>query len=313
VVSEGAPDGVLIKTLLKDDFENVFVKISAEGNLAAAEFLEWKPKVLLLAFRDIHKAEQCYLGLYRTGSASGFQPHRTVLLCTTEAVNQAFELCRRGLFDDYVLFWPMTYDAPRLRMTIHRALAELASHPHGALSALTLATQARRILKLEALLSDQLARGPGHIEVAGLSVESGAGLGASTTQARPIVLIVDDDEFHQAFLSRMLETEGYQVKLASSGMAALNQLHRSPVDVILMDFKLPDMNGMEVTRRLKDEPLLAAIPVIMISGNSERDVVLGSRRIGAVDFLVKPVESSVLLDRVRRLCGGAESTVTHLQ
>ncbi len=326
VVSESATDGVLIKTLLKDDFDNVFVKISAEGNLAAVEFLEWKPKVLLLAFRDIHKAEQCYLGLYRTGSASGFQPHRTVLLCTKEAVNQAFELCRRGLFDDYVLFWPMTYDAPRLRMTIHRALAELAFHPDDAQSAVTLGTQARRILRLEALLSGQPARGPEHIEAAefavgraeceaisGLKEESGRALGAPTARARPVVLIVDDDEFDQTFLSRMLKPEGYRVKFASSGTEALNQLHRAPVDIILMDFKLPDMNGMEVTRRLKEEPRLAAIPVIMISGNSERDVVLGSRRIGAVDFIVKPVESSVLLDRLRRLCSGAESTVAQLQ
>jgi PleD family two-component response regulator len=123
------------------------------------------------------------------------------------------------------------------------------------------------------------------------------------------VLIVDDDEFQQAFLALMLEPEGYQVKFASSGTEALRQLHQAPVDLILMDFKLPDMNGLEVTKRLKDEPRLAAIPVIMISGNSERDVVVGSRRMGAVDFIVKPVESGVLLDRVRRLCSGAESTV----
>jgi CheY-like chemotaxis protein len=307
VVSEGAPDAVLIKTLLKEDFENVAVKISPEADMGAAEFLELHPKVLLLAFREIAMAEQCYLGLFRTHIAGSLQPHRTVLLCTKECVKQAFEACRRGLFDDYVLFWPMTYDAPRLRMTVHRALAELAASPDKAPPAMTIAAQACRILELEARLSGQPARVPGDIEPAGNAVariEHGAGKEPEVLAARvqPIVLVVDDDDFQQKLLSLILLPAGYQVRFASSGTEALEQLSRLPIDLILMDFKLPDMNGIEVTKRLKGDPRLAAIPVIMITGNSERDVVLGSRRTGVADFIVKPVERTVILDKVRRLC-----------
>ncbi|HEX3838099.1 MAG TPA: response regulator [Steroidobacteraceae bacterium] len=316
VVSESATDAVLIKTLLKEDFDNVVVKITADGNVEAAEFLELHPKVLLLAFRDMATAERCCLGLYRSRGASVLQPHRTVILCAMDAVNQAFELCRRGLFDDYVQFWPMTYDAARLRMTVHRALAELASAPENAPSAMTIAAQARRIVELEALLSPSLAQGPAHIGATGQARnahrESGHAVIALAAQVRPAVLIVDDDEFQQSLLALMLEPEGYELSFASSGSVALEQLGRAPVDCILMDFKLPDMNGIEVTKRLKEDPRLAAIPVIMITGNSERDIVLGSRRIGAVDFIVKPVDRRVLLDKLHRLSAGAEATVARL-
>jgi CheY-like chemotaxis protein len=388
VVSESATDAVLIKTLLKEDFEDVFVKVCPEANLAAAEFLELQPKVLLLAYREIVKAEQCYLGLFRSHSVGGLQQHRTVLLCTKENVKQAFELSRRGLFDDYVLFWPMTHDAPRLRMSVHRALAELASGRDDTPSAVTIATQARRILELEALLAQQLTHGQEHIEAAGDAVvrakrdvgdalgslsssllqprsdgqtpeylsaaaaaisrcreesvmpllqsarnslqplsnwadelqqtvsahrDASESLSALTSQVRPVVLIVDDDEFEQRQLSLMLEPEGYQVRIASNAAEALRQLCRSPVDIILMGFNLPNLNGIEVTKQLKADPRLAAIPVIMITGSSERDVVVGSRRIGVADFIVKPVERSVILEKLRRLCAVAKSAVVQLQ
>jgi CheY-like chemotaxis protein len=364
VVSESSTDGVLIKALLKEDFDNVVTMNCPGANLAAGEFLELHPKVLLLAFRETDKAEQCYLGLYRSQGAGALQPHRSVLLCTKESVKQAFELCRRGLFDDYVLFWPMTYDAPRLRMTVHRALAELAASPEHAPSARTIAAQARRILELEARLSDQLARGQEHIEAAGHAVvraerdaalaldglsssilesvmprfqsvteslhpltqwagemqqtmsahrESGRTLGELSTRVHPIVLIIENDEVEQQRLSDILEPDGYHVKFASSGTEALRQLHRSPVDIILIEYKLPELNGLEVAKRLKDDPRLAAIPVIMISANCDRDIVLGSRRVGAVDFIVKPVDRGVILDKLRRLCAGVEPNVAHSQ
>jgi CheY-like chemotaxis protein len=388
VVSESTTDGVLIKTLLKEDFDNVVTLNCPAANLPAAEFLELHPKVLLLAFREIDKAEQCYLGLYRSHGSGALEPHRAVLLCTKETVKQAFGLCRRGLFDDYVLFWPMTYDAPRLRMTVHRALAELAASPHNSPSAGTIAAQARRILELEARLSHQLTRGQEHIEAAGHAVaraerdaatalgglsssileavesgrtpemlsgvaaaigrcseesvmpqfqnvtrslrpltqwadeiqqtvsahrESGRTLGELSTRVRPIVLIIDNDEHEQQRLADILEPDGYYVKFASSGTEALRQLHRSPVDIILIEYKLPELNGIEVTKLLKDDPRLAAVPVIMISSNCDRDIVLGSRRVGAVDFIVKPVDRGVILDKLRRLCSGVESTVANSQ
>jgi len=81
------------------------------------------------------------------------------------------------------------------------------------------------------------------------------------------------------------------------------------VDLILLDFKLPDLNGIEVTRRLKGEPRLAGIPVIMITGNSDRDLVLESRRKGVADFIVKPVERSVVLEKLRRHYSPTKSKV----
>jgi PleD family two-component response regulator len=74
-----------------------------------------------------------------------------------------------------------------------------------------------------------------------------------------------------------------------------------------MGFQLPELNGIEIMKRIKAIRQFAAIPVIMITANSDRDVVLGSRKLGVADFIVKPVERTVILDKLRRLCGGAES------
>ena len=67
-----------------------------------------------------------------------------------------------------------------------------------------------------------------------------------------------------------------------------------------MDVALPDLNGVEITRRLKASPQLANIPILMITGHSERQVLQASLKAGAVDFLVKPLDRQVLLQKLAR-------------
>lgn len=67
-----------------------------------------------------------------------------------------------------------------------------------------------------------------------------------------------------------------------------------------MDVALPDFNGVDITRRLKATPRLAAIPVVMITGHSERPVLEASLKAGAVDFLVKPFDRDILLQKLTR-------------
>ena len=86
----------------------------------------------------------------------------------------------------------------------------------------------------------------------------------------------------------------------ASGHDALSALRQRPPDLIIMDVNLPDINGIEVTRRLKSTGEYAEIPVIMLTGQSERDVIMSSRSVGAIDFVVKPFDRDVLLKKVSR-------------
>src|SRR5579872_1515645 len=107
VASDSIREAELIQSLLRDDFD-VQLHIEDVGAGAAAAHLE--PDVLLLAFRELERSERFYLSLYRGGSLSPVKPHRTIVLCVRDQCTRAYELCRKGLFDDCVLFWPVTND-----------------------------------------------------------------------------------------------------------------------------------------------------------------------------------------------------------
>mgnify|MGYP006190124969 CR=1 FL=1 len=112
------------------------------------------------------------------------------------------------------------------------------------------------------------------------------------------ILVVDDDSFQCKLLERLLGNAGYETIVACSGAEALALLGRQHPDLILMDVALPDLNGVEITQRLKANPGTAAIPIMMITGHSERQVLAASLKAGAVDFLVKPFDREVLLQKI---------------
>lgn len=111
------------------------------------------------------------------------------------------------------------------------------------------------------------------------------------------ILVVDDDEFSQKVVARILEREGYEVMFAGSGTEALNLLRKTRPSLVLMDYMLPDQDGVETTRRLKQSDS-AGIPVIMLTGQSSRDTVIRSLAAGAVDFVAKPISPQALLAKV---------------
>jgi CheY-like chemotaxis protein len=112
------------------------------------------------------------------------------------------------------------------------------------------------------------------------------------------VLVVDDDEFTQKVVGTVLERGGYEAISAGSGIEALNLLRKIRPSLILMDYMLPDEDGVEITRRLKQSQEFAAIPVIMLTGHSSRDIVIRSLAAGAADFLAKPLKPNILLAKV---------------
>ena len=116
IATDNATDGNLVRRLLSIEFDNVTVSAYADRHLA--DFERCKPEVLVLAFDSLEKAERYYLGLYRLSTVVHALPHRTLILCDQDDLKQGFELCKKQHFDDYILFWPLTHDAPRLPMAV---------------------------------------------------------------------------------------------------------------------------------------------------------------------------------------------------
>jgi PAS domain S-box-containing protein len=124
------------------------------------------------------------------------------------------------------------------------------------------------------------------------------------------VLIVDDDPVMRRLMAAALRDQGCSVDWVESGLRAIDRAMADLPDLILLDVLLPDIDGIEVCRRVRAEPLLAEVPVIMITTLNDPDARLNSLEAGADDFITKPVDfielrarvgSILRLNRYRRL------------
>jgi two-component system, OmpR family, KDP operon response regulator KdpE len=112
----------------------------------------------------------------------------------------------------------------------------------------------------------------------------------------PRILIVDDEPSILATMAPLLRARGYEVATATSGQAALDAVERQPPQLVVLDLGLPDIDGVEVCRRLREG---RAIPIVVLSArNAEHDKV-SALDAGADDYVTKPFGSEELLARVR--------------
>jgi serine phosphatase RsbU (regulator of sigma subunit) len=112
------------------------------------------------------------------------------------------------------------------------------------------------------------------------------------------ILIVDDDANTRALLARMLRAAGYGCRETDNARAALELIHEEQPSVLLLDFRMPDMDGAEALRELRadSDPAIAQIPVIMLTGHGESEVTC--LEAGADDFVIKPIKIEVLRARI---------------
>ncbi len=114
------------------------------------------------------------------------------------------------------------------------------------------------------------------------------------------ILAVDDTLDNLILVQAILESEGYEIDLVSDGIKALRQVEQSPPDLILLDVMMPGIDGYEVTRRIRNNPAISYIPILLITAFHESSVVEGLDA-GADDFIRKPFDTDELLARVRSL------------
>jgi two-component system, cell cycle response regulator DivK len=116
------------------------------------------------------------------------------------------------------------------------------------------------------------------------------------------ILIVEDVELNRDLLVQLLEDE-YRLVVAEDGQAALQKAAEAKPDLILMDLSLPRMDGWEATRRLKADTNLSKIPVIVLSAHAMRGDEERARASGCDDFLTKPVDETLLYQKLARHLG----------
>jgi DNA-binding response OmpR family regulator len=117
---------------------------------------------------------------------------------------------------------------------------------------------------------------------------------------RPRLLVVSPNRSHLALLSRRLGAEGYRIVVASDGAAALGELHRAPIDLVLAELVMEPMSGPELTRAIREQTAFAQLPVMLIAGRAEPDPAVRAFAAGAEDVILKPFHFEVLVARIER-------------
>ena len=125
----------------------------------------------------------------------------------------------------------------------------------------------------------------------------------------PYVLIVEDETAISTILEYNLKQEGFETGLAEDGDLALLMTEERVPDLILLDWMIPKLSGVEVCRRLRRREATANVPIIMLSARGEEDDRVTGLDVGADDFLVKPFSIPELFARIRALLRRTESNV----
>src|ERR1700743_1838605 len=118
---------------------------------------------------------------------------------------------------------------------------------------------------------------------------------------RPLVLVVEDEAAIATMLRYNLEKQGYRVSEASDGQEALSRIQEQRPDIVLLDWMLPLMSGIEVCRQIRRKPATRDLPVIMVTARTEDQDAVRGLNTGADDYITKPFNIDSLLARMRAL------------
>jgi putative two-component system response regulator len=115
------------------------------------------------------------------------------------------------------------------------------------------------------------------------------------------ILVADDQAANRELLDELLTTQGFRVVTVPDGAAAVEELTRTQVDLVLLDVMMPHLNGFEACQRIKSNPETYLIPIVLVSALSDKKDRIEGIEAGADDFLTRPVDRAELLARVRSL------------
>jgi len=117
------------------------------------------------------------------------------------------------------------------------------------------------------------------------------------------ILLADDEEDIKMVVQIFLESRGYEVLTAFDGLSALDMIRTEKPDLVLLDVMMPVVNGFEVCTRMKADPEMRDIPVVMLSAMAQSESVDKGLSAGAADYIVKPFEPSALEEVIGKILG----------
>lgn len=121
------------------------------------------------------------------------------------------------------------------------------------------------------------------------------------------VLVVEDDEASSTIIVRFLNQMGFKkIIQAENGNIALNKLYLNQVSIIISDWRMPDMDGLEFYKRAKKEDLLGDVPFLMVSAENQKDRIAEALKAGVNDYVLKPVDLQILREKIEKLLDSKE-------
>jgi len=129
----------------------------------------------------------------------------------------------------------------------------------------------------------------------------------ATTDERPRILVVEPNRTNLGVMARRLADSGYRVTTADSGEAAIAELYRLPIDLVLAELNMPRMGGAELARTIRGEVQWNDIPVMLITGKSKPADAVRAYEAGVDDVILKPFHFEVLIARIQRRIDRARS------
>ncbi len=121
------------------------------------------------------------------------------------------------------------------------------------------------------------------------------------------ILIVDDNTDSVTIMRTIVESRGYEAVVAATGPEALEQIKKQHVDLVLLDVMMPQMSGLEVLQRIKEDQATNALPVILVTAKTHDDDVLSGYQYGADYYITKPFTAKQLMYGIELVLGQGES------
>ena len=115
------------------------------------------------------------------------------------------------------------------------------------------------------------------------------------------ILIVEDDPSFSRAISHIIEKEGYDVITASNGMAGLRMAKDENPDLLILDVMLPGLDGFEICHQLRQDPQTEKLPIIMLSAKGQEIDKTTGLKVGANEYLTKPIDRALLLEKITSL------------
>lgn len=287
VLCGNADDGQAVRDVVAIEHPEVRVLVAAPDFGEALRLHD--TDLVLLAQRDLAANRQALRALEAVPDGLDRRHTRIVLLCHKDEVREAYDLGRSLVVDDYVQYWPMALDGYRLRMCLLDQVRWLGEARAGRVP-LVPERAAPAAPVPEAAVPTPVPASAAVPELPSLPVP-GTG---------PLLLLVDDDPFLHKIMRRMVADSPVRLSCVASGHEAGQQIRRERPGVVLLDIHMPDMNGHEVLKRLQTHPDTAGVPVVMLSGDSDREQVVQCLRLGAKGFVVKPFSKKTLFEALER-------------